>query len=339
MKHQKLNSVLIILSFVVLITYVIWAEGFENLVNGFSVTNPFILLLAFSLIFIYWFLESVITHIVIKVFHPTQRFKNTIKTSMIGQFFNSVTPFASGGQPMQAYSLVKSGVPLGTATCSLLIKFIIYQTTLTVYSIAMLLLKFSYFTNSIQGFKYLVILGFSVNTVVVLALLSVFLFKNFTTKAAHLLVRLGNKIRIIKDIEQANKKIDDEIEGFYNSFTILKQNLSLVVKSAILTVLQLTVFFMIPYVLSFAFNIYNTDALTMISAQSFVAMISSFVPLPGAAGGAEVSFYIFFEMFFKNFVKVAMLIWRIITFYFPIAFGVFFVFSFKKKGDIPDEEK
>ena len=35
--------------------------------------------------------------------------KNSIKVSMIGLLFNNITPFSSGGQPMQAYELTKTG--------------------------------------------------------------------------------------------------------------------------------------------------------------------------------------------------------------------------------------
>ncbi len=331
MKHKKLNIAFIVTAFAALIAYVVCTEGIENIIHGLKATNPFILAAAFGLIIIYWFLEGAVLHTIIKVFCPEQKFRNTFRTSMIGQFFNCVTPFASGGQPMQAYSLLKSGVPLGVSTCSLLIKFIIYQVTLTLYSIAAIVLKFSYFAGKIQGFKYMILLGFAVNTAVVLALLSVFFFRNFTSRCAHFIIRLLCKIKIVKNPDAACEKIDREIIGFYESFTVLKSHLPLVLKCTLLSAVQLTIFFMIPYILSFAFGIFGLSPVNLISAQAFVTMVSSFVPLPGGAGGAELSFYFMFEMFFRKFVSIAMLLWRFITFYFPIGIGIFYVFSYKKK--------
>lgn len=337
MKHKRLNITFIIISFIALMSYVLYSEGLTNLKNGFLATNHFILVVAFSLIVIYWVLESIILHIIIKAFYPKQSFRATFKTSMIGQFFNCLTPFASGGQPMQAYSLLKSGVPLGISSCSLLIKFIIYQLTLTVYSIIALVFKFSYFSQKIEGFKYLIILGFIINTVIVFALLSVFFFKNFTLKAGRVIARLLHKIKIVKDIDCAYSKLDVEINEFYNSFTLLKQNIPLVLNSAILSALQLTVFFLIPYALAVAFKIKENSIIDMISAQSFVTMITSFVPLPGGSGGAEFSFLVLFNMFFDKFVSFAMLLWRLITFYLPIAVGIFFVFNPKERKFIDEE--
>lgn len=65
---------------------------------------------------------------------------------------------------------------------------------------------------------------------------------------------------------------------------------------------------------------------TVVASAAFILMISSFVPLPGASGGAEGSFYMFFRMFFKasGSVSVAILLWRLFTFYLPIVVGVYF---------------
>lgn len=57
----------------------------------------------------------------------------------------------------------------------------------------------------------------------------------------------------------------------------------------------------------------------MITAQAFVTMVSSFMPLPGGSGAAEGSFYVFFKIFFmENTIKSAILIWRIITYFLNI---------------------
>ena len=62
----------------------------------------------------------------------------------------------------------------------------------------------------------------------------------------------------------------------------------------------------------------------MVAAQVFVAMVSAFVPLPGASGGAEGSFVIFFGKFFGQDIVPAMFLWRLLTYYVNIALGGFF---------------
>ena len=90
----------------------------------------------------YGVLESTELHLALKRFSPQQAPCDTFRATMIGQFFNCITPFASGGQPMQALYLMKKGVALSFASCSLLIKFIVYQFVLTLYSAVTLALCF-----------------------------------------------------------------------------------------------------------------------------------------------------------------------------------------------------
>ena len=93
-----------------------------------------------------------------------------------------------------------------------------------------------------------------------------------------------------------------------------------------MTVLQLTAFFLVPYCVLMALGIPRLQMAEVVAAAAFILMISSFVPLPGASGGAEGSFYMFFQMFFKSSgsVSVAILLWRMFTFYLPIVVGVYF---------------
>lgn len=59
--------------------------------------------------------------------------------------------------------------------------------------------------------------------------------------------------------------------------------------------------------------------------KNLVLMMSSFIPLPGAAGGAEVSFFTFFKLFFPaNLLNISGLLWRMITFYLTICIGMCF---------------
>jgi uncharacterized protein (TIRG00374 family) len=71
----------------------------------------------------------------------------------------------------------------------------------------------------------------------------------------------------------------------------------------------------------------------MMAAQAFVTMVAAFVPLPGASGGAEGSFFLFYSMFFtQGTIFPAIILWRIITFYFNILFGCIFTYIRPGKG-------
>lgn len=332
MKLKKINIVIILLSVVALIAYIIWSEGFTNLINVLASVKPFWMFCALALMLLYWLLEGVVLHICVKRFHRPQRFSKTMRTTMIGQFFNCVTPSASGGQPMQAFYMTRTGVPLGIAGCTLITKFIVYQTTLTIYSLVILIFKWKFFVQQVPGFSWLVLLGFVVNAAVMVGLICICCFRRFTQWAARGLVRLLAKIHLVKNKEKRLQYIDDELDKFYESVTMMKQNVGMIVQMVLLTVVQLTAYFSITYFIHLSLEPHPASYMLILAAQSFVLMISSFVPLPGAVGGAELSFYTFYQIFFsQGTLNMAMLFWRFLTFYMPILVGLFFVIPVKGK--------
>ena len=59
---------------------------------------------------IYLLLEAVNLHRTLKVLGEKVTFWQNIKYAIIGFFFSSITPAASGGQPMQIYYMYKEKI-------------------------------------------------------------------------------------------------------------------------------------------------------------------------------------------------------------------------------------
>ena len=77
----------------------------------------------------------------------------------------------------------------------------------------------------------------------------------------------------------------------------------------------------------------DASLLQIMSYQAYVLMISSFIPLPGAMGGAELGYHGFFkDIFTEQYVNTSMMLWRIMTFYLPIIVGLFFTMTMKNRG-------
>lgn len=326
MKKKIFNVLIMVIPIIVLIVCIVGNDSSINMIDVLKDTKLRWLVCAGLCMVMCWFLESVSLHIVSNKISKKLKFKNAVQTSMIGQLFNCITPFASGGQPMQAYYMVKYGMPIGQATCILLTKSIIYQIVLTLYSLFVLIFKFRFFATNVSDFTYLVFIGFFVNLFVVICLTSVGFFPNITKYILFLGIRILNKFNLIKNKEEKMESISIEMDSFYESFQFLKQNVGAITQSSIMILFQLTAFFTIPYFICLALGIPNIDLFTIISAGAFVLMITSFVPLPGGSGGAETGFYLFFSIFFPQtgVIAIAILIWRAFTFYMPILVGMLF---------------
>jgi uncharacterized membrane protein YbhN (UPF0104 family) len=75
----------------------------------------------------------------------------------------------------------------------------------------------------------------------------------------------------------------------------------------------------------------GTDLITILACQSFVMMISSVFPQPGAVGAAEGSYGIIFGPIFGAYTTFTMFIWRLLTFYLPIAIGIVFTIVLEQR--------
>lgn len=125
---KNLFNIAIVLA--ISIGFIIWQFQGVDISTFFASmlkVNPWWLLAAFAAMFIYWFLEAVVLQTASKPANKDQRFFSSFRITMIGQFFNTITPMATGGQPAQLVMLTKQGMDAGRGSSVLLVKFIIYQ--------------------------------------------------------------------------------------------------------------------------------------------------------------------------------------------------------------------
>ena len=109
---------------------------------------------------------------------------------------------------------------------------------------------------------------------------------------------------------------------FHENISEMSKNKRLIVRIGLLTIAQLTSYFLIPYTVYRAFGLKGTEVFVIISAAAFIVMFSSCVPIPGSSGVAEGSFFLLFQLFFPQAIlPTAVLCWRIITFYVPLCLG------------------
>ena len=294
----------------------------SELTAAFKKLVPKWILLGVLCIILYWGFETLIQNLLVRRMCKGRHLWNSFKVVMTGHFFNAITPFASGGQPMQAMTMVQQGVPIGTSASILLSKFIVYQTILTLYSLVVLILELKFFIKHVNGLIYLSLLGFSINFVVVVILICAAFMKEKVKRIGFWTINLLTKMHIIKKPAAYKRNIIRQVDLFNSNIQGIRGNMGLVVKVVGLTILQLTAYFLIPFAVYRALGLTGTEVFLMISATAFIVMISSFIPVPGGSGAAEGSFFIFFQLFFpKTILPVAILCWRILTFYVPLCCG------------------
>ena len=329
---RKLNIVLCAVAFVVLFGYLFIAGEGEQTINALTSFNYAFLLLALVGIVVYWLLESLSMQLICNELFRGFSFIKTFIVTIIGQYFNCITPLSSGGQPMQAYYYTRFGLPIEHAMPMLLCRFIVYQLTMTIYAIIVLVLRFNYFMQDMRPIMYLVAIGFVGGFVLIAMLLSLAFAKNAVIRVVTWAINLLGRIGILKQPEHTLAKAGKSLEDAYSGMRFLLKRPALLLKVAGVTFVQLTVYFSLSWVIFAGFGLEPKSPgmdplqgyLTVISCQAFVYLIASFVPLPGAIGASEASYITFFNYVYGDpaIVALSTFIWRFFTFYLPIVLGM-----------------
>lgn len=326
MKSKKLNILIIIGAALAVLGIIVWKFDIKELFQIIVASNKKWILLALLCMLCYSVFESGVLYCTANSIRRKLSFLKAFKTTMIGLLFNNLTPFQSGGQPMQLYYLTKESFMVGEASSILLMKFIVYQVSLIVYSIVLLFVRYRFFYEHSGKLAALIGVGFLVNIAVVIGLIMVGFLPGFTSRLVHGIIALLSKLHLIKNKEKAIENAKYQIESFHDGFRQLLKQKKVLLQSVVVSCAQLTAFFFIPFCICMALGVQVESILSMVAASAFVLMISSFVPLPGASGGAEGSFYLLFGIFILNpsIIAVALILWRLITYYLPIFVGIFF---------------
>lgn len=271
---------------------------------------------------IYVICEAVNIGRTLKALNEKSNFFKNIKYALIGFFFSAITPAASGGQPMQIYYMHKEKISVANSTLALLINLTCVQ--IVTLSIAFISLIFNYkYLNT--GLIWLFVIGVTLN----LSALALLLISIFTKRMTEGLINLTVKILKIfkvKDIEEKENKIRNELTKYQGNAEYIKKNKLVIFKNLIITYVQYILFYSVSYWVYCAFGLSGHNALEVITMQAILYATVSGIPSPGAVGVSEGGFMaIFSSLFPETMLESAMMLNRGINFYLLVAISAIVV--------------
>lgn len=324
------NFLLIIAIFAGLFIYMINVDGIDNIYQLLQKVDYKWVGLGVVCLIIHWFCEAINLHLPIKKMYPNQHFMNSFKVSMIGLLFNNITPFSSGGQPMQAYELTKTGKRVSNSLSAMAMKFIITQIALVVSTLIVVFFEFSFFAELMQNYIWIAILGFVLNILAIVVVIIAGIKKSVITFFTTPIIKLLGKIHIFKNPDQTIDKLDKSIDNFRKQFLYMNSEKKMVIEMFIVAVIQSFAYYSITYMVYRAFGNSGITIFQIIPLQAFLLLIMTFVPTPGSELGAEGGFYLLFQSVFKQgTINMSILFWRLYTFYLPIIVGALFLIPVK----------
>lgn len=321
---KKILNVVVLIGITLLVLYFALKDDFYDIIDQLRNIHVGWLIVAFLLVILYWLLRSKAINIFTRKFMPKTKYFSSLQLIIRTQFFNAVTPFATGGQPYQIYHLIKDGVKATTATSIIIQNFIVYQIALVLLgSVAVISNRiFHIFAKNILLQK-LVTLGFVINTLVIVILFVVAFSEKLNKKLIHIGITILTKLKLVKDKEKKLLEWDKYISNFHKSAVILLDNKKSFLYAIFLNLLALSFLYTIPLVLLYATADYQSfNFMQSIITSAYVMLIGSFVPIPGGSGGLEYGFIAFYGSFMQGAkLMTIMLLWRFVTYYFGMIVG------------------
>ncbi len=325
MRKKIFNYVVLAIIIVLSLKVLIGGLDEKTVVETLERSDWHFLVIGLMCMFGYWGLEAVMMDRLIKKVSPKIHFWAAIKSTIIGQYYSFLTPFASGGQPMQLYYLGKDNVPVGSATAVLVSKFLLFQITVTLYSMGLFFFRLQDVIVSGSPAMSFVILGLTINTIGLTAIVLMAFKPHVFRIIGHIIVKVLHLLHLIKDEEKAFEKLEHSTREYHDAMLVFQGDLWNTLRLFFLSILQLTFFFSVTYCVYLALGLRGISYLEIISLQAMLYMAVSFIPVPGTAGASEVGFSILLgSVFTSNVLAMAILLWRGISYYFGLVFcGLF----------------
>lgn len=320
------------------------------------------ILVVVGLVFVSMFFKGLILFCFARLYTRNYRLHQGLAVFQIGVFYNAVTPGASGGEIMEAYTYKKQGVPISSAVSIMAMYSIIYQSVLIIYGLMSFIIKYDFIskmnalTINIGSLRLslpiwvLTIMGFALNVGVILITLLMAYWKGFHRFIMGPVIGLLSKIKIIKKPEKSRENLRVQVENFKIEFRRLLTNIPFTILMSVFFFIALTATFSIPYFVGIALGNESSVASfwDAVFLSNYHQMVTGLIPIPGSAGVSELFFHELFinditvQSFYVATVdgipdaaasdamcRAALLLWRSITFALPLMVAGFVTAFYK----------
>jgi uncharacterized protein (TIRG00374 family) len=300
--------------------------------QSFIGINWFYIVLGFGALFLMWLAKASRMYIIgrgmgihLKLFYYLQLYLATC-------FIAHITPFNSGGTPLQIYLLHKQGISVGVATVLTVVDlglntlmFLILIPVAVLINIQ--LIQNWHFTIAKPAFT---ILGIILSCVFIGWLL-------FHYSKLWLTVRQWSwilKLRKFINHKGWRQHLQHEWNQFKEGWSLLSQQHPLSIVWAIAAAVMYWLCYLIIAPMIFWAMGKTISFFDLIGWQLLFNFAQIFIPTPGGSGGSElILVYLFKNLTGASRIGTFVLLWKIYTFFSTLLVGSFFFWKLTKKVD------
>lgn len=309
------NGGLFVLVAIIALKVFIFNDNFQDTVKimlNTNLTYVFIAILVMGLVVI---CEATNIKRSLHLFKEETTLLQCIHYSFVGIFFSSITPSATGGQPMQIYYMHKRKINISSGMLALLVCLASYQFVVVLLGGISIIYNWNYFHKISSAFSVLFFIGMVLNSL----LLFLIVMAIFSKKAIYSMVNFI--VRIIKCFSEKKalsfkERAFAEIERYKESANHLKGQKAFIINTILITMVQIIALHSIPFWAYKSLGLSGATIFQFVLVQAALYIAGAVLPLPGAVGIGEGGFLVFFKAFFPdNITNSAMIISRGISFY------------------------
>lgn len=287
----------------------------------------------------------------------TGQFKllDSIKVAFLGKYYDGITPFGSGGQPMQIMYLHRKGHSAGESTAIIMIKY--FFNMFCWVAICMFFMIFNkdalykYVEDPTQQTFFMVAgwVGWAINAMLPASVIVFAIFPKITDKILRFfinvvtkislsvvgrrekrtgVVQVQRKIKILRRKEKWIKSAHTAVGDFRASFIVMSRKPLHFIILILTCIVEQFLTWAFPYFILIAFA--NGSSITpgaeimfaIMTLNIFATMSVAIVPTPGSSGVLENVILLVFKMLASSVVFWVVFTWRFLTYYVYILIGL-----------------
>lgn len=321
-RNKILNGAFILGTFALVLYFAISSGDFHRIGQAIITINPWWLLGGVGCFFVHMSMEGSLLYIFFRFQKIAVKFRHCISVGLIGMYYSSITPAATGGQPMQVFALKRRGIAPGLTSSALAVKFFCWQCALLLLGAVAWISNAGLVEKSLGQGIWMVWLGFFLNGIAVAAVILLAISRNLMRAIIIFFVKAAHRLRIVKDVAKTSSRWDAALQDFHASVDILTKHPYQFLTLFFLSVIQVVCLMSAVYFVYRGFGLNAAPYTSLLTIQLELYIAASFTPLPGASGAQEGGFYLFFGAIFpQTILFAALLVWRFLTYYLSIIIG------------------
>lgn len=251
------------------------------------------------------------------------RFGLSYKVNAIGRYYDAATPLSTGGQPFQITYLKSRDIPLHTAMSIPLTKMVFQQICWVVLSFICMCISWAnpkY--NSLVSIAS--IIGFILGMFMLFAVVFISISKNWGRKLVVGILKLLQKMKLLKSYEKTYDKIMKIIEDYQTVMRQIAKSPKDFIVLFTSYMARMLLVYTFPYLIFSIFHGFEAQMWGDFFVMAvLIDLAASFFPLPGGTGMSELTFSAMFAAYFTGGTLFwALILWRLFSYYYYLLQGI-----------------